>query len=184
MSKSVNIKIKDNSLGFSLIELIVYMALLTIVIMFLFQFLISVLSSESRGSAREEVISNTTIAINAIDSEIRHGESIYDPTSDFVSDPGQLSMLSKKDRVAGEADAYVDIFVNSTGRLCIKKETSGTQCVTSENVVVTSLDFNKIELADSTEDGVRTSITLEYNTQDTDGKLPYSLESFSQLRNY
>jgi len=119
MFKSVNIKSRNNSQGFSLMELVVYMALLIIVVVFLFQFLLSVLGSESRGNAREEVISNATIAINAIDFEIRHSESIYDPASDFISDPGQLSILSKKDLVAGEVDAYVDIFINSAGPLNI-----------------------------------------------------------------
>jgi Tfp pilus assembly protein PilV len=170
--------------GFSLIEFVIYTALLAIVVMFLFQFLLGALSSESRSRVREEVLSNTIGAINTIDFEIRHGTSIYDPTSDFVSDPGQLSLFTKKDPVAGETDAYVDIFVDSEQRLCVRKEIAGTQCITSDNVVVTSLVFERIELADLTEDGVKTILSIEYNTTDPDRKMPFTLETFTQLRSF
>ena len=172
-----------NNKGFTLIEFIVYMALFMIVIVFLFRVLIGGLDSQGRSKAKEAVITDAIAAVNAIDFEIRNGVDIYDSTSDYTSDPGQISVLTKQDFVSGEKNAYVDIFVNSDSRLCIRKERTGIRCITSDETVVTSLDFDEVVLTDDTEDGIKTIITLEYDTPIEDNRVPYTLESFTQIRN-
>ncbi|MEX0877771.1 MAG: hypothetical protein WDZ40_02840 [Candidatus Spechtbacterales bacterium] len=174
----------EDSQGFSLMELIVYTALLAMVIMFLFQFLLGAVNSQSRGGSKDKLINNTISAMHAIDFQIRHSSDIYDATSDFVSDPGQLSLLSKKAGYPGETQAYLDIFVDSNERLCIKKENTGIQCLTSGGIVVASLDFSKVYLEDGTEDGILTALTLEYNPGGSGDILSHSVQSFTQMRNY
>jgi len=170
--------------GFSLMEFVVYTALLVVVIMFLFQFLLGAVNSQRRGGSKEKIINNTINAMHAIDFEIRHASDIYDATSDLVSDPGQLSLLSKNAGYSGETEAYLDIFVDSDERLCIKKESTGTQCLTLVGISVASLDFSKVYLEDGTEDGILTALTLEYDAGGSSGVLSHSVQSFTQVRNY
>ncbi|MDX1607847.1 MAG: hypothetical protein R3251_01430 [Candidatus Spechtbacterales bacterium] len=171
------------SQGFTLIEFIVYTTLLAIVVIFLFRVLIGGLDSQGRGKAKEAVITDAISAINAIDFEIRHAYDIYDSTSDFASNPGQLSLLTRQEFVTGEREAYLDIFLNSEGSLCIKREKTGVKCITSDRTIITSLDFDEVVLTDDTENGVKTTITVEYDTTIEDNKVPFTIESFSQLRN-
>jgi len=172
------------SRGFTLIEFIIYIAIFSLMTLFLFEFLFGILSNQARGIAREAVINNANKAISAVDFEIRHAMRIYDPTSDFISTSGQLSLVTILSLPARETETYLDIYVNSNQQLCIKRELSGANCITSNDVKVTSLDFQKALLADGTESGVQTIITIEYDTIDTDTKAPFTLQSFSRLRSY
>jgi|SRR3989344_590171 len=171
----------DKNYGFTIIEFIIYIALFAFVMLFLVQFLIGILESQVQTKAREEVINNAVSAINRIDFEVRHSARVYDPTSVFSSDNGQLSLATRKDPGIEETETYVDIFLNDEGRLCTKREVSGIVCFTSEQVVVTALRFEKVE-ADP--EGAKVTITLEYNTEMQENKAPYTLETSVQTRGY
>lgn len=170
--------------GFTLIEFIVYIAIFALMTLFLFEFLFGILSNQARGIAREAVINNANKAVSAINFEIRHAIRIYDSTSDFASTNGQLGLVTTLSLGSEEVETYLDIYINSSQQLCIKRELSGVNCFTSLDVKVTSLDFRKALLADGTESGVQTIITIEYDTANIDTKAPFTLQSFSRLRRY
>ncbi|MEX2145291.1 MAG: type II secretion system protein [Candidatus Spechtbacterales bacterium] len=167
--------------GFTLIEFIIYIAIFAFVVLFLVQFLIGILSSQVRTKAREEVINNAVIAINRIDFETRHAGRVYDATSVFSSDNGQLGLVTPNNPSQGEQETYVDIFLSADGRLCTKREASGIMCFTSEKVVVTVLRFEKIE---TEPEGAKITITVEYNTAIEENKVPYTLETSMKVRGY
>src|SRR3989338_2162755 len=106
----------DKNYGFTIIEFIIYIALFAFVMLFLVQFLVGILASQVQTKAREEVINNAVSAINRIDFEVRHATRIYDPTSVFSSDNGQLSLVTPKDPGQDELETYVDIFLSDGGR--------------------------------------------------------------------
>ena len=169
--------------GFTIVEFIVYTAIFALVILFLTQLLIGLLAANVRGRAREATITNAITAVNAIDHEIRHAQALYLPTSDFTSSVGQLSLVTSDNLPAGETAIFVDIYVSADGRLCIKREVGGVVCVTSAEVNVTGLDFNRIQPGTGTE-GAQTIITLEYQTNDADNRVQWSLQSSTHVRNY
>lgn len=176
-------KRKNKHSGFTMVEFIVYTAMFALVVMFLIQLLLGVLSANARGKSREAVITNALLAVTRIDFEIRHAETVYDPTSDFVSSMGQLSLVRSFNLPANEVETYVDIYVSDDKRLCIKDEVSGIVCVTSNEVEVVGLDFNRIQPS-AGPDGVQTIVTLEYKTSDTDNRAQFSIQSSAHIRNY
>jgi len=170
--------------GFTLMEFVVYTAIFAIIVVLLVQLIVSVVVSNTRGKAREAVINNAVAAVNAIDLEIRHAQAIYDPTSNFTSSPGQLGLVSIHDLPDDESIAFIDIYINSDQHLCIKKESTGNLCVTSDEVNVTALNFTKIDLAGDLPDGIQTKITVEYVTNDADQRVSFDLQSSSNVRAY
>ncbi|MEX0870092.1 MAG: prepilin-type N-terminal cleavage/methylation domain-containing protein [Candidatus Spechtbacterales bacterium] len=175
--------ITNKKSGFTLLELIVYTAIFSFVILALFQFLASILVSQARGGARDTVISNTINAVNLIDYEIRHSEGVYNPTSEFGTTSGQLSLVTRNDLPPAEDEAYVDIYVNSSGKLCMKKEISGVRCIMSGDVTVTKLEFTQI-LKNGEPEGVRTSVEIEYTIPREPRRESFELNSFSKPRSY
>ncbi|MEX2008216.1 MAG: prepilin-type N-terminal cleavage/methylation domain-containing protein [Candidatus Spechtbacterales bacterium] len=184
-----NIKLKANSSkltahqGFTLVELIVYIGILGIILVFLSQFLVSTLRANSQGKAREAVITNAVQAVNAIDFEIRNAEDIYLPTSQFGED-GQVSLVTNTDFLEKGTSGFADIFISEDGRLCIKRDPIGTSCVTSSEVVVTDISFTLIHPGTSQRAGIQTNITVEYDTQSEAFKLPFTLQTSSHVRSY
>lgn len=174
---------KNQEKGFTLIEFVVYTALFGLIIVFLFQFMLSVVSHQGRGKIREAVISNTTHVANTIDSEIRRAYGIYDPVSQFGVSGGHLSLATRGSLPSGESETYTDIYLSSDNKVCVKKESTGVVCITTPDVVVTQLEFQKITLSDGSESGIQTKLTIEYDTPDTDKKAPMSIQTFTRLRN-
>jgi len=170
--------------GFSLIEFVIYTAIIALVILFLFEFLVGIVLNQARGKAREAVISTTSTVINTIDFEIRHASAIYDTTSNFTSSNGQLSLVSTQNLPTGETETYVDIFLNSNQEVCIKRETTGVACISTDKVNITSLSFEKVTLQDGTESGARTTISAQYDSNDADLNSSFTIWSFTRLRNY
>ncbi len=167
--------------GFTLMELLVYLAIFALVILGLFQFLTSILSNQQRGSAREAVIENANIAMHAINFEIRHGIDVYDPvTTSTTTSIEQLSLITDRKNLLGseETETYVDFFVNSEGQLCRKTEPKGVECLTTEDVVIKKLKFNHIG------SGVRTELTVENDASGAENKLPIDLRSYTRFRDY
>jgi len=169
--------------GFTLIEFIVYTAIVSLIILFLFEFLTGIIVNQSKTRLREAVITNATIAINAIDSEIRHAGAVYSVTSAFGTSPVQLSLVTAKNLPNQETESYVDIFLDSDSRLCIKREIAGVQCVSSDRIKITNLQFNKASLSSGEDSGVQTILTVEYNTENPDLANTFTLQSFARLRN-
>lgn len=174
----------NKNAGFTLMELVVYIAILLLATLFLFEFLTGILINQSRTKTQEAVINNVSGAINVIDTEIRHAASIYEPTSNFASSTGQLTLRTEKDAPAEEEEIYVDIYIDENSRVCVKKDVSAPVCITTEEVIVTDLQFNKINFANGTESGIQTIMTAEFNTADADNKTPYTVQSFARLRSY
>ncbi|MDX1535348.1 MAG: hypothetical protein R3346_01120 [Candidatus Spechtbacterales bacterium] len=164
-------------------EFVVYTALLGLILVFLFNFLLGIIGHQGKGKIREAVISNTTHVANTIDYEIRRAHQIYDSTSQFDVASGQLSLDTRNSVPNGESSTYVDIYLNSENQVCIRRESDGVVCLTTDNVNVTQLQFKKITLSDSSESGIQTNLTVEYNTNDPDQKLPMNIQTFTRLRN-
>ena len=93
----LSIKQITSSSGFTLIELIIYSALLVIIsgaIIGFFVQLVDVVDTSRRG---RESIDNAKRVLDLINQEVRHADSVYTPTSVAGASPGQLGLETTRD---------------------------------------------------------------------------------------
>ena len=173
-----------NSKGFTLIELVIYTALLVVVSVVSISFFIQVVGVTESSRRSREALDNAKRAIDVMSQEIKNAKSIYTPTNIFGVHPGQLSLETIRDLPADENSTYVDFYVDDE-RLYIKKEGQAAELVTSEKVKVTNLVFTLLSPTSSSPE-VKIEITVAYADQvsGTSGVASVSLESTAELRSY
>ena len=168
--------------GFTLIELLVYVAVLALVLTLSVQFAVGVFEATVKSAAKEEVQVNAAAIIRAFDFETRHAQAVYIPTSDFVNDPGQLSLVSTRELPTDETAAYIDIYVQE-GKFCIKRERTGVSCASSSGVEVTSLFFTRIVQASGAE-SVQIRFMIRNRSPKEEYQFAQTLQTSVRLRNY
>lgn len=167
-----------NSKGFTLIELVVYLAILIIVLTVISVSFLWANQSFKKVKAQREVLSNNRRAIEIMSYEIREAKSVYTPTASST----QVSLETTNHLPADETLTYIDFFICDS-RICFKKESQPPIAITSEQVEVEKLNFNF--LATSTP-AIQISLRTKYKSTSTDPFLRASLNSTStvSLRNY
>lgn len=173
------INLKEN--GFTLIEVLVYAALLAIVSLVILLFVNQLLGVNESTRRTRESLDNARRALETITQEIRHADSLYTPTSVFGTNPGQLSLVTTRDLPADEDLTYVDFYLDNNN-LYLKREGQTDQLVTSEKVKVTNLTFTNNNVGG--EDAIRTAITVEHRDPTSGSKNTVTLTSSAVLRKY
>ncbi len=79
--------IKKNK-GFTLVELIIYIAIISIVVVGFITFTLSIINSRNKNYVVQEVQANTRTAFKLISQEILLAEGVNIGSSVFDSDPG------------------------------------------------------------------------------------------------
>ena len=128
--------------GFSLIEMLVYISVLTIILTSVFSFLIWVAHSSKKVSTMKEALDNARRAMEIMTYEIKGASNVYAPTSVFGSSPGQLSLKTARYLPADETSSYIDFYICGT-RLCLKKESQNPIALTSDSVEINNLTFTQ-----------------------------------------
>ncbi|MDP3769391.1 MAG: type II secretion system protein [Candidatus Sungbacteria bacterium] len=129
--------------GFTLIETIVYVALLGFVSIFITDSLINITSTYQRARAQREVASNARLLLETVTKHISSAQEIYAPTSRFNNDSGQLSLVTPLDPTAEHSTAFIE-FWNDAGRLLMRREGSATTTLSSATVDVTQFRVERI----------------------------------------
>lgn len=120
--------------GFTLIELVIYSALVTIIMGALVMTSVNVLAARARIIAMEEVSHNARIALGKITHEIRQSESIEEVGG---IDGSSLKLI--------DPEATVVEFDLEGGALQISRGEGSTPfALTSESVIVSSLQFSDV----------------------------------------
>lgn len=127
--------------GFTLIESIIYIAAFIIIITLITGFAINFINCQAKTRISKEVLENSQRAMEIMLWEIKHAQDIYNSTSSFDNNPGQLSLITKQNLPDNEQTTYLDFFVDN-GRLCLKREGSAAQPLTSEKIKVDKLIFS------------------------------------------
>jgi len=130
---------KKNGAGFTLIEILVYIAVIAIILVSVLSFLRWAIISSKKQEAMREVLDSGRSAMEIMTREIREAKSVYDPTSTST----QLSLETLKYLPQGETMSYIDFFLCQT-QLCFKKESQNPITLTSNKVEVKNLIFRKI----------------------------------------
>src|SRR3989338_8855169 len=102
----------SKSKGFTLVELVVYVGLFAIVLLLMVEFILNIIHSTIRLDAKEEVHKNAAAILRSFEYIARDSSAIYTPTSDFVSDPGQLSLVTNVNVLSDENEGYADFYVD------------------------------------------------------------------------
>lgn len=184
-AKLVSIMTNLKNKGFTLTEVLVYVAVFAIIIGAVVSYLIWSSDSGNKIRAMREVLDNVRIASDIIVSEIREAKGVYTPTSVFSSHPGQLSLETLKYLAPGETDSsYIDFFLCGTS-LCFKKEGQNPYPITSERVEVEKLVFFPVSNSQSSS-SVQTELKIKYKTTSAKPEYQFFLESTStaSLRTY
>jgi type II secretory pathway pseudopilin PulG len=135
---------KQNIKGFTLIELIIYISLVSMVMVGIITFSLNVIYSGDKSNIRREVQQNGLFAMERVINEIKGANDINVGLSTFDTDPGVLS-LEHNDPT--KDPTTIDV---SNGYLQITQGTSGPYALNSNNLEVTSLIFKNHSLANLT----------------------------------
>lgn len=181
MLKCSNVKMTRR--GFTLLEVLVYIAILVIVVLVISSFLIWAIRANTRNRVMAETLDNARRAIEIITHEIKETESIYEPTSTFDSHPGQLSLKTKGHLPTGENSTYIDFYICDS-YLCLKKESQDPISLTSGRVEVKNLIFTKIISGEIPSVQIDLRVDYKNATGRPEYQASVNLRSVASLRSY
>ncbi len=171
------------SFGFTLIEILVYIGVFSVVFAALISFIIWVNKSNIKTQAMREVSDNLKLAMDKMIYEIRTAKSIYTPTVTS----SQLSLETLNYLPEGETFSYIDFFLCGplSDTLCLKKESQNPVALTSPRVKIDNLTFTLIGTSTSTS-SVQIELKVSYkNPQNlTEYQASVAATSTASLRSY
>lgn len=168
-----------NYKGFTLVEVLLYTAVLTIIVTVIGSFFLWIVRSNTKARVTRETLDSSRRVIEIMTYEIKEAESIYSPTID--SD--QLSLETTKHLPDGEETSYIDFFLCGD-RLCMKKESQNSIAITSDQVRVSKFIFTQI--ATSVVPSIQIDLKIDYKNPNNRREYQSSVETVStiSMRNY
>ena len=148
--------------GFTLIEILIYAAVLAIIVSAVSLYFLWITRSNAKTKAMKETLNSAEMAMETMTYEIKEAESIYIPTSLFDTQIGQLSLKTKKYLPEGETISYIDFYLCGD-QLCLKKESQNPVSLTSDGVKLTKLEFHQLVNA-STTPSIQINLKVDYKT--------------------
>ena len=134
--KNRKYKIFNQTVGFSIIELLVSISIFSIILLVMVSLLFSVNSSNSKTKAERETQENARRIMDTIIYEIKGAKSIYTPATTLT----QLSLETTRYLPSDETNSFIDFFLCGLN-LCFKKESQNPVILNSDSVEITSLSF-------------------------------------------
>lgn len=146
--------------GFTLLELVIYIAVVGLVLVSATMFSFEFAASQAKSAALEEVNRNARFAVSRIAAEIREAADLNAGSSVFGSNPGTLSLAT----ATGATDPTV--FTVTGGTLNIRQGAGPVLPLTSSKVDVTEFTLENLSTAGKTK-AVR--VRLKVKTRDAAG---------------
>jgi len=141
--------------GFTIIEMVVYIALISIILTVLFNMISLTFKTNNMILSWSKVNSDTHSSLERMTYEITNAQYVYLPTSNFsISPGGQLSLVTESGLTANEQKAYMDFYMEND-TLFLKKDGLDPVALTSSDVVVSDLEFSYHQ------NGNRESVTID-----------------------
>lgn len=160
---------KKFSQGSTLIEMLIYIAVVAMVLSSLVLFSISIVSSRSKTYVVQEVQANTRVALAILSQKIRASNGVDTSTSQFGSDPGKLTLfMSDPSKNPTVFDLDQD-----DGVLRITEGASLPVTLVSDEVKVTHLMFTNLT-GSSTHENIRIEMTVGFNNTGTNVEYDYT----------
>ena len=170
-----------NRKAFTLIETLIYVAIVALVSTGLIKFSTSITAVRNKTYVIQEVHANMRDAMTLISKKIEEANGINVGSSTFDSDPGVLSLSM--------ADASLNPTIISlnqdNGRLEITEGTSDPVYINTDEVKVSNLLFSDASLG-SVSKSIQISVTIDYNSGVTTSKdfvFSQSEDNLASIRN-
>ncbi len=146
--------IKNNlKSGYSLIELMIYIALFALLSIVLVRSLITVMRTYTTAQTYRALQNNGELAMERITRELRSGTTVT--ASACGTAPGTLSIASTD----ASSVAHTNAFAVSNGKVALTTDGGSANNITTSEVSVTYLTFCRFTTTDGT--GVKTVLTLQ-----------------------
>lgn len=152
--------------GFTLIEMLMYVAIMIVVGSVLVVFIPQVTRQNAYMQAKSEVLDNATSIMATMEKEIKHSVSVYIPTTVFDTSPGQLSLETRFNTISTEESTFVDFYVDDD-RLYIKREEQSAQLLLSDKIKIDSLIFTNLN-AGGDYPVIRIALTASYDSSSSE----------------
>mgnify|MGYP001579600108 CR=1 FL=1 len=142
--------------GISLIEVLVYIGVFSLIMVIIASFTFWFIRSNTKAKVMREVLDSSKRVMEIITQEIKESDYVYLPTTSAT----QLSLKTKKYLALGEEFSYIDFYLCDS-RICMKKESQDPIYLTPENIEVNNLVFTQIMSGDYL--SIRISLGVNYN---------------------
>ena len=147
-----------NKKGFSLMEMLIYIAILVLIMIVVLNILFNIISSQKKFKSARSVENSAAYTLERINRELRNAQSIDTLNSTFGSNPGSLKLIGLD---SNGNQRTVEFFVSSS-TVHIKENGIDLGRLTQADGKVTNLVFTHITNTHS--DSVRTVIRIESGT--------------------
>jgi len=140
--------------GLTLIEVLLYIAIIGIIIQGFITFILSITSANSKTYVIQEVQANTRMALDVISQKIRAADDVITPSE------GNSTSTLVLDMPNSDLDLTFSII---NGVLDITEETASSTPITSNEINISSLTFTNLATAGE-KDNIKIEITAIYKT--------------------
>lgn len=154
------LKIK-NSIGSSLVELIVYMGMFSILLIMLLQMFTTILNAQLESQATSSVALDGRYILSRLTYDIQEATNIATPSSFGISGTTLRVTGNNRDFSYTINNNVLNLTNNSTGT---------TDSLNSIDTSISNLSFTKIGTSSSSDNSVQISFTLTSNTIKSTGK--------------
>lgn len=177
MISDCRFKKQKDAQGSTLIEIMIYVAIIGLVVVSFIQFSVSISNSRGKVYVEQEVQANARVALNLISQKIRVAKGVNTGASTFDSDPGVLSLEM------ADAAKNPTIFSLSAddGVLQITEGTADPVNITSDETRISNLIFTDLT-ATSSREHIRVQLEVEYAAEDIIYEYKQSLQTAASLR--
>ena len=165
------IKQSKNNRGYTLIEMIIYVALVGIVTVFIYSVILFIYNSNKETINLAKINSNAYSVMERMRYEVENADYIYLPTSNManynydLAKEDQLSLATKIDALSPDEITFVDIYLENGAVFIKKEEELSPTALTSSNVVVSDLSF--FYYKNGSRESIRINITIEPESNST-----------------
>jgi prepilin-type N-terminal cleavage/methylation domain-containing protein len=165
--------------GFSILEVLVSVAIFSFVLLAIISFLFSINTANSKSKADRETEENSRRIMDEIIYEVRGAKSVYGPTTAS----SQLSLETDNYLSVGETTAFIDFFVCGSD-FCLKKESQNPSVLNSDSVEVGPVFFTQI--LSGAIPLIKIDLTVKHKNPDNNpiNNSSVNLVSTVSLRNY
>lgn len=165
--------------GFTLIELVIYVSIFVVLITTITLFAMTFTETAAKTRIKRELSLSAYSAMKAMLYEIKRADNIYIPTSILEAHPGQLSLQTDYELPSGENMGYIDFYLDSDGKLYLKRESQNSQSLIPENFKITNLEFEYMGLS---AESIRIKLTIENDNPIPEYQYSYTLTSSGSIR--
>lgn len=172
-------KLQTNK-GFTLIEIIIYIALFSILTIATLNSIFNILTAYQKGQFKKSAINEANYVLKTIVTEIEQSKKIYAPTSSFAVASGQLSLETIQNIPTDETYGFEDIYLDN-GKIWLKRENQNAIALTSDKNLVTNLNFIHLD-AGANYESVKITIDIESREGKPETKAKVNLTSTATPR--